>query len=184
MMTAGILALLATARTATASCVVTSAIALGGTAFWFFSAPDPRFALGFLFSVALLPLAFAASRARLLSSPAARVSLIIAIVGGAAGFVEASGVWRLAVRRPWPIPTVTWPPLPLARTATRVTDAGYELAVPVEGDQCWASPLPCTPNFDRRLGRDWALVHADQLSVNSGSTKPSSDPDPPARGAP
>jgi hypothetical protein len=152
LLAAGAAAWLALARSTAQSLTATTGIAWAGVAFWFFSAPDPRFGLGFLLAAALLPLAFA------LSAVSARgvAPTVIAVV--AISFVAVNGVIGTALRHGWPIPALTWPALPIARTERKVTLSGYEVEVPLDGSQCWASPIPCTPYFNPRLRRDGALL--------------------------
>lgn len=143
------------------------AIAVGGTGFWFLTAPDPRFALGFLFSLAILPIALGLSGLSL--APVGRWAVVLTIVLAGAYMTKATGVLRLALRRPWPVAVVGWPPLPITNVVTRATASGYFVDIPVKGDQCWANPPPCTPSFDPALARDWALVNERELE---GATRP------------
>ncbi|WP_059435670.1 hypothetical protein [Anaeromyxobacter sp. PSR-1] len=163
MITCALAAMWATRRALTAPLAITISVTLGGILYWFALAPNPRFALGFLFSAALLPFAFAASRVPAAPSRAFRVGTIAAALLMAAVLVFASGVLRIAVLRPWPIPVVARPQLPLTYTSEMATESGLRVSVPVKGDQCWANPVPCTPRFDPKLARDWAFVPADQL---------------------
>lgn len=130
LIAAGILAGAATvlwSRGGARSFLTTFALAACGALFWFLSAPDPRFGLGFLHALALV------------------------LVGAACSFVSTTGVYRFASLRPWPIPLLQWPAIPIARTEARTTDSGFEVNVPVEGADCMAAELPCTPLFDRSL---------------------------------
>jgi hypothetical protein len=43
------------------------------------------------------------------------------------------------------------PPLPKAGLVLRHTVSGLAVYVPVQGNQCWDAPLPCTPYFDETL---------------------------------
>ncbi|BDG06198.1 LIC_10190 family membrane protein [Anaeromyxobacter oryzae] len=153
----GLATAVASARWASRAFVVTFGIALGGVAFWFLSAPDARFAFGFLFSVALLPLAFALSRGPILSDAATRGALCVALVWCGVYALQTTGVYDRAVNRTWQLPVAAWPDLPTAVATRKVAESGYEVTVPVAGDQCWANPLPCAPQLDPRLRRDWAL---------------------------
>ena len=133
------------------SFLFTFAVAACGAGFWFLSAPDPRFGLGFLHALALLPIAFALSRVRALGRLSARIAIALVLGAGACSFVYTTGVYRFAVLRPWPIPLLDWPAIPIAHTEARTTDSGYEVNVPVEGADCMAAEIPCTPLFDRSL---------------------------------
>jgi len=159
---AGLGALLANVRATTRSFAAAFAVALCGAIFWFLTAPDPRFGLGFLFALALLPLAFAASRARLFAAPRAGVVLGCALSACAVCLLLTNDTLKLARQRPWPIPAVSWPLLPVARTVTRTTLSGFEVNIPVSGPRCWAAPLPCAPKFDPNLERDGAIMRSGQ----------------------
>jgi len=43
------------------------------------------------------------------------------------------------------------PPLPKPTLTVRHTLSGLAVYVPVQGNQCWDAPLPCTPYFDESL---------------------------------
>jgi hypothetical protein len=146
-------------RELAAPCVV----AAGGVAYWFATAPDPRFASGFFIALAILPVTFALSELELLRAPVARWAAASVLAAAAAALVVTNGVVTLAIERPWPIPIFDFPYLPLARSATAWTRSGLAVSVPLEGDQCWANEPPCTCTLDPELARDWAFVRRDQL---------------------
>jgi hypothetical protein len=128
------------------------AVSAVGLACWFLMAPDPRFAEGILFGVALLP--SSAALLRLVPAPlptrrvvpvaVAAALLVLGAVGAIEGLRTAKGISH---RPGWiapPAPTV--PPV-----ETRRTRSGLEIQVPLNGDRCWDAPLPCTPFFREDL---------------------------------
>jgi len=44
-----------------------------------------------------------------------------------------------------------WRTVQEARLVQRVTTQGLKICTIVEEDQCWATPLPCSPYFDANL---------------------------------
>jgi hypothetical protein len=104
-------------------------------AFWFWMAPDPRFALFVFWTIA------------------------------AAGLAAAVGVWRGAWLRPgWCLALLVsallvlsleradldrprgFTPIPEVPTEKYQTAAGLEVRVPIGSDQCWGAVQPCTPH--------------------------------------
>jgi hypothetical protein len=118
-----------------------------GTLFWFTTAPDPRFGLGF---VALLPL--------LLALPWLGAALRRVTAGGLAALVLAALLWEAWQVHGWEphvFPAAAHHalvpadyPVPEVRT---VRLDGLDVQVPVINDQCWYASFPCTPFPDPRL---------------------------------
>lgn len=113
--------------------------------FWFFTAPDIRFAHA---SFLLLPVACAllllARLPRVTVPIAAAVFLAANVHTGYYALLHRGVIARVSMRG--------WQPVPVAMLSTRTTHSGLPVFVPV-GGQCWDSPLPCTPNFDPQLER-------------------------------
>ncbi len=140
----------------TAALLVPWGLSLAAVAFWFATAPALRFGAAPLLAAGLLPLAFA------LAGPLAVARLPWRV--GAAVLALALLTW---LPRPWLAlwaetrslpPQALVAPVPPYRLETAA--GGLELAVPLQGDQCWDAPLPCTPSPDARLeweGRWFAL---------------------------
>ncbi len=122
---------------------------LGGLLFWFFSAPDPRFAtaLFFLLPPALLypVLKFSTNRAGY--DGTIFVTLAFAVVANG-----SLTLWMLE-RAPLvaAFPTQGYGAVPVAALKSERTASGLDVLVPRSGDQCWDSALPCTPYFDSKL---------------------------------
>jgi len=127
--------------------------ALGGLAYWFVAAPDPRFAGAQFWILAV------AAGATLLAYENGRIAVmprtVVVFVGLGLPFL----VWFLkhpdALAR---VSTAGYQPLPRAELSQQTTDSGLTLFVPVVSDQCWDSPLPSTPHFNPHLSlRDTSL---------------------------
>ena len=132
--------------------LVPCAVALAALAGWFVLAPDPRFALGTLYGLAMLP--FSAAVLRIPGWPFPRRQAVAAALAGAllvAGSVLAVATARIRkgkVHSPgWLVPP---PPSP-GEVATRRTASGVEIRLPVGDDRCFDAPLPCTPFFRSSL---------------------------------
>jgi hypothetical protein len=148
LLAADVVAVALFVRRLSTAALATLAVSIAGVAFWFASAPDPRFAWGFLFSVALIPMAYAASEA--LRVP--RRGLALAIAGGGLAFLMGRASLAVVAIPPFSIGSLTRvPTIPTGQVVTRQTNSGLFVHVPVSGDQCWSAPLPCTPIFDPRL---------------------------------
>ncbi len=111
---------------------------LAGVAFWFVTAPDPRFGWPFLPLAAALLTArtarpFAAQWSRVLQA----LVLVFLVQQFARIYVPPPPTADLAAR--------IWRPVPYPQPATRRADiGGGSVAVPLKGNQCW-DELPCTP---------------------------------------
>jgi hypothetical protein len=141
------------------------AAALLGVANVFLSAPDPRFGLGYLHALGLVPLAFGLSRLGAPRRPAASSAATTAwpVVGRAVvvlAIVALAGRWaKVSSHSRWTGAWLEFPEPPAARTVERVTASGLRVNVPVEGGTCWAAPLPCMQYFDpalRQAGRTFS----------------------------
>jgi hypothetical protein len=49
------------------------------------------------------------------------------------------------------LPLSGWQALPTVQVVPQATASGLMILIPVEGDQCWDSALPCAPMFNRNL---------------------------------
>ena len=123
-------------------------IALVSTAYWFVTAPDPRFGFGALFVVAALPLASALPRLGWQSLSVGRRTALLGLAFGAcacaglAFFVAGPGLRANAL-----VPAASPRPVLDARR----TAAGETVFVPAADDRCWTAPVPCTPYFREDL---------------------------------
>jgi len=114
----------------------------GGIAFWFASAPDPRFAIGLLTVLAAAPATYLLHRAwrRLPIASGLRVAAALCVIGVAVHLAARPATqlddWSLA--RPAEIPDL----------ARHRTPDGTIVHAPADGKRCWLAPLPCMPRFD------------------------------------
>ena len=145
--------------------------AFAGLVFWFLEAPAVRFGEPLLWTAAATLGALAAQR-WLDTQVKIRVGLaglVVLIVWAShprllwASYFRASAGERTLSRLPEP-------KLVMHRTAS-----GFELSVPVETDQCWDAPLPCSPYFHEtlRLRRpgDFSSGFTAQEGPESGAKK-------------
>lgn len=122
---------------------------VAGLCFWFFTAPDPRFAEGplFLFPAWALLLFLGLERQR---SPRGRYMVIACLSFCLASF---HFFWdpNAMFERYYGVARAGWFPIPTAELVERRTDSGLTIYAPKSGNQCWDSPLPSTAYLDSRL---------------------------------
>ena len=133
-------------------CTLLCAPAVLGLAFWFWSAPDPRYqgSVTWVLAAFMLVLSLQHQRAWALPLILGHGAMILA------GLVNPIDVIR------------TYKDASVARQVpmmARETRSGLKLNIPVQGDQCWDAELPCTPYYSPRL----AL--RDPADIRKGFTK-------------
>jgi hypothetical protein len=111
--------------------------------FWFFTAPAPRF-LGLILELIAISSIWLFTRT-LLSiemlrlpetlSPAKQLQILMIVV------------IVLCLQKVRHFSYVGWEEIPSESTEIKKTNSGLLVRVPLKGDQCWNSPLPCTPYF-------------------------------------
>lgn len=121
---------------------------LTGIVFWFFTAPDTRFANSIFwilaYSAALLALY---ALQPILSRRIFVVALVIVFV--AANFLIVKyAVGRYSYKE---VSLSGWQAETEAPLLQKQTSTGYIVYTPESGDQCWDAPLPCTPDFNADL---------------------------------
>jgi hypothetical protein len=128
---------------------------LAAIIFWFFAAPDPRFAQFAIWTLAgvLGSWGITAAAKRFAASPrlsASRFNLIV-LAGLFALLVwcQISFGWRGSLQSVSAKNALA--PLPSVTVLPRKTQSGLTVYVPAAGSQCWDAPLPCTPHFDESL---------------------------------
>lgn len=133
-----------------------------GLAFWFLSAPMPRFGVVYLLPAALLATAAAVEARWEGIGRVGRTAVAALAVASFLGVLHASTLPIRKARRAG-YAFASWPPFPTARLVGRVTPSGTELLAPAVGDQCWNAPLPCTPGAPADLmwrGREMVVPRA------------------------
>ena len=122
---------------------------LAALAFWFFSAPAPRFAMAF-FQIQSLG-AILLFLSALQSVRGKRFFLSMAIMICFAGNLH---IGRYVKKYRWvsqPISVSGFHPVRKVPLRTKTTLSGLTVYLPKTGDQCWDARLPSTPYFNRNL---------------------------------
>jgi hypothetical protein len=123
--------------------------ALVGLTYWFFSAPDPRFAAGMFFILALCSaLLFFSS----VQSMIDRRKYVICI--GVVFVLANFHFWAYLMKHGTAMTSISvsgWQPVKTVALDRKVTSSGLSVYTPTTGDQCWDSPLPSTPYFNPQL---------------------------------
>jgi hypothetical protein len=120
-----------------------------GLLFWILEAPSFRFGEPVIWTTAATfgALGIQSANPRLPWRKAGILGLILASLWT----MQGRGLWAI-----WLIgtPLMTGPGSPSflgAPPATRQTESGLAVHIPVDGPQCWNAPLPCTPYFNGKL---------------------------------
>jgi hypothetical protein len=118
---------------------------VAGILYWFFTAPDPRFAHALFL---LLPF----------SAFLILMSCLYELTGNTLALVLNIGIFLICMFYLFPINELNlmanfpaYQAIPSSALVEKKTDSGLVIYVPVKGDQCWDSPLPCTPYFVAEL---------------------------------
>lgn len=117
-----------------------------GILFWFFTAPDPRFGYGFLFSFVLLILSYGFFIIRLPKHEAIfkfisiLIILLFFVIKTAPLFINYKNIF-----------INNWLEIPKIEVKEEKTKDGIKVNVPANGDQCWNIDLPATPYFNQDL---------------------------------
>ena len=122
---------------------------LAALVFWFFTAPDPRFANGTFALLAVSAIVLLLTQIQL-SVNKTRMVIVIGVlfVVGNLHFLH----W--AFSHPWAVKHVSvdgWHQAKRVPLDVKVTPSRLRVYVPISGDQCWDAPLPCTPYFNEEL---------------------------------
>jgi hypothetical protein len=117
--------------------------------FWFFTAPDWRF-LGALPQLLIALSGFICIRNCMTNSFARYTDKLPAHL--ASWFVGLVAVILMTKTADFKSLALSgWQALPTVQVAPHVTVSGLILLIPITGDQCWDSPLPCAPQFNESL---------------------------------
>jgi hypothetical protein len=119
----------------------------GGIVFWFFEAPAIRFGEPVLWTAAATLGTFAALY--LLDSQIKKRLFVFAVLLCTAWAAHPRLLWNSYVRPSISVRAV--PPLAEPPVVTHQTFSGLTIYVPVETNQCWNAPLPCSPYFNDTL---------------------------------
>lgn len=139
--------------------------------FWFFTAPDPRFANA---SFMLLPVTSVVLLLNLIQNRMNR-KVFMVIVCAVFIISNLQLLWFAYLNR-WTLLDVStsgFQPVRQVALEEKVTECGLHLFLPVSGDQCWDARLPCTPHFKKALClREPPDMAAGFWVRNGGSTTP------------
>jgi hypothetical protein len=142
-----------------------------GALFWFFVSPAPRYGQ---FSIWATAGTLGTWGIVSMTSGPRRDQLTKIVLAGLAGLLIwclISFGWKQPYERLLTAPPLA--PLPEPRLTVRHTLSGLAVFVPVEGDQCWDAPLPCTPYFDETLRlRDPQSLRSGFTSTSQGNQLP------------
>jgi hypothetical protein len=117
--------------------------------YWFFTAPDPRFANAAFSISALSATLLFISSVRDVIRPQTFAVLLCAVflIGNAHFLIYAFGHrWQFRC-----ISNSGWHPTMVVPMETKTTESGLTVYVPKTGDQSWDAPLPSAPQFNARL---------------------------------
>jgi hypothetical protein len=120
---------------------------LAGLVFWFVEAPAIRFGEPILWTAAATLGTFAALP--LFDQPIKKRFVILALLLMTAWAAHPRLLWNSYFRPS--ISVQTFLRLPQARVVPHRTLSGLTVYVPVETNQCWDAPLPCSPYFNDTL---------------------------------
>jgi hypothetical protein len=120
-----------------------------GLIYWFFTAPDPRFADALFFALSICSvLLFFSSIYGMSNRRIFFVIICVVFVFSNLNFAEYFMENKETVKS---ISLSGWKPLRTVPLDRKVTSSGLIVYTPKKGDQCWDSPLPCTPYFNSSL---------------------------------
>jgi hypothetical protein len=146
---------------------------LANLAYWFFTAPDIRFVAGACWTLGLLAVSLGYHRLAENAGLGRRAQLVRTASQQVGGLFVILNLVLLGLRSVAYLTSVgpativwAWPAAPAVPTETQLSSQGEVIQVPTESDQCWLTPLPCTPYFNPALliERD-ALGRVRQFSV-------------------
>lgn len=119
---------------------------IGGLFFWFWEAPDLRFALPMIWTVAAtlgaLGLAILRDARKPMPARAIVAGILLATLYCGFGWPRSYKILKSVDG---------FDQLPVASVAARSTQSGLVVYVPTQGNQCWNATIPCTPYFSQTL---------------------------------
>ncbi len=117
--------------------------------FWFFTAPDPRFVNALFFLLAdCMMLLFLIAINQIGNKRIFGVVLCITLLIGNLQYLIFT-IQNIGLITE--ISYTGYQPIQIVPLDEKVTKSGLTIFTPETGDQCWDSPLPCTPYLNRSL---------------------------------
>jgi len=126
--------------------------------YWFFSAPDLRFANASFFLLLVSTLLLFFTVAQRTFKP--KFYLLLFVLGVLLGNLQYLRIYALNFNTLADISWSGYQAVPQVALTQVRTDSGLMLYTPRAGEQCWDAPLPCTPYVNLTL----SLREADDLS--------------------
>jgi hypothetical protein len=139
-----------------------------GVLFWFFEAPAIRFGEPAMWAAAATLGTFAALHA--FDSPVKNRLFLFALLLFTAWAAHPRLLWNSYIRPSLGVHTFL--PLPQPQIIPHQTSSGLTIYVPVKTNQCWDTPLPCSPYFNDTL----RLRHPGQIRDGFASEGPPAVP--------
>ncbi len=121
--------------------------AVAGMLFWFFGAPAIRFGEPVFWTPAATLGTLAARR--FLDSPGKKRSVLLALLVLTVWAAHPRLLWDSYFRPSMAVRTLSR--LPEPRVAPHLTSSGLTIYMPIDSNQCWNAPLPCSPYFNDTL---------------------------------
>ena len=120
-----------------------------GLVYWFFTAPDPRFAHALFWLLTLGSALLLLSTLQTFLEKRALVSATCMVfVVANLHFVAYAVIFHDDITS---VSTSGWHPVRTVRLTPKTTSSGLVVYTPESGDQCWDAPLPSTPYFNADL---------------------------------
>ena len=141
---------------------------LAGILFWFFEAPAIRFGEPAIWTAAATLGTFGALH--LLDSPVKNRIFLFALLLFTAWAAHPRLLWNSYFRPS--IDVRAFLPLPQLQVVPHRTASGLTIYVPVESNQCWDAPLPCSPYFTDTL----RLRHPGRIEDGFASGSAAAEP--------
>ncbi len=122
---------------------------LAGTVFWFLASPDPRFGQFAIWTTAGTLATWGIVSVNGGGPPGRYVSTVLAGLLGLLLWCLISFGWKQPYQSMLAAKALL--PLPKVSLTVRQTSSGLKVYLPLQGNQCWDAPLPCTPYPDDTL---------------------------------
>ncbi len=120
-----------------------------GLIYWFFTAPDPRFANALFWCLSLgSALLFLCSVRPLLKKHSFVVVMSVVFIIANLDSIHTTVERRYRIKE---VSSSAWRPIKTVPLIQKKTLSGMVILTPESGEQCWDSPLPCTPDFNLNL---------------------------------
>lgn len=125
-----------------------------GLIYWFVTAPEPRFAHAVFWLLSIgSPLLLLTALQRIVRQRFFWLSLVAVFVAGNLSALASVG-YVLPYLESYGLKSISrsgWYPVQEVPLNEQTTDSGLVIYTPKEGNQCWDSPLPSTPDFKANL---------------------------------